>query len=143
GGKIFTEYLKDATSLVYQYSLDGKQEKEIELPGIGSANGFGGRMEDEVVYYSFTSYTHPPSIFKYTIADGSSEIYKKSGVNFDPELYESKQVFYTSKDGTKIPMIITHKKGIELDGTNPTMLYGYGGFNISLTPAFSLSNIVL
>ncbi len=143
GGKIFATYMVDATNRVYQYSLDGKMEKEIELPALGSADGFGGRMEDMVVYYNFTNYVYPSTIFKYDINTGTSEVYKKSGVKFNPEQYESKQVFYTSKDGTKIPMLITHKKGLKLDGTNPTYLYGYGGFNVSLTPGFSTSTIVL
>ncbi len=143
GGKIFATYMVDATNRVYQYSLDGKMEKEIELPALGSADGFGGRMEDMVVYYNFTNYVYPSTIFKYDIKTGTSEVYKKSGVKFNPEQYESKQVFYNSKDGTKIPMLITHKKGLKLDGTNPTYLYGYGGFNVSLTPGFSTSTIVL
>ena len=143
GNKFFANYLKDATSMVLQINADGSLEREIELPGVGSAGGFGGKLEDTELYYSFTSYVYPPTIFKYNIATGESEVYKKSGVKFDPTQFESKQVFYTSKDGTKVPMIITHKKGLELDGTNPTMLYGYGGFNISLTPNFSTSNIVL
>jgi len=143
GGKFFANYLKDATSMVLQIDAEGNVEREIELPGVGSAGGFGGELEDTEFYYSFTSYVYPPTIFKYDIASGTSEVYKESGVKFDPTQFESKQVFYTSKDGTKVPMIITHKKGLELDGTNPTMLYGYGGFNISLTPNFSTSNIVL
>lgn len=142
-GKIFAHYLKDARSVVKQFDLDGNLEREIELPGFGSASGFSGKMDDSTLYYSFASYVYPPSIFKYDVANGTSEIYKESGVNFDPSQYESKQVFYTSKDGTKIPMMITHKKGIKLDGSNPTLLYGYGGFNISLTPGFSTSNIIL
>ena len=143
GGKFFATYMIDATERVYQYSLEGEMEREIELPGLGSAGGFGGRMEDEEIYYTFTSYVYPSTIFNYTIASGESELYKASGVNFDPEQYESRRIFYESKDGTRIPMIITHKKGLEMDGTNPTMLYGYGGFNISLTPGFSTSRIVL
>lgn len=143
GGKIFATYMIDATDRVFQYSLDGEQEREIELPGLGSAGGFGGRNEDTIVYYTFTSYVYPPTIFRYDIPNGASEIYKESNVQFDPEKYESKQVFYTSKDGTRVPMIITHKKGLKLDGTNPSYLYGYGGFNISLTPSFSTSTIVL
>ena len=143
GGKFFANYLKDATSMVLQIDAEGNVEREIELPGVGSAGGFGGELEDTEFYYSFTSYVYPPTIFKYDIASGTSEVYKESGVKFDPTQFESKQVFYTSKDGTKVPMIITHKKGLELDGTHPTMLYGYGGFNISLTPNFSTSNIVL
>lgn len=143
GGKIFASYLKDAISQVFQYDLEGKKEREIALPGIGTASGFSAKKEEKDIYYTFTSYVYPSTIFKYNIETGQSEIYKKSGVKFDPDQYESKQVFYTSKDGTKIPMIITYKKGIALNGKNPTLLYGYGGFNISLTPAFSVSNILL
>lgn len=141
GGKMFATYMIDATEKVYQYNLQGEQEREIKLPAVGSVGGFGGRMEDTELYYSFTNYVYPGTTFKYDIASGTSELYRKSDVDFDPSLYESKQVFYQSKDGTKVPLIITHKKGIALDGTNPTMLYGYGGFNVSLTPSFSLSNI--
>lgn len=143
GEKFFANYLKDATSMVVQFDANGKMEREIELPGLGSAGGFGGRHDDAELYYSFTSYVYPPTIFKYTIATGESVLYKESEVDFDPEAFESKQVFYASKDGTKVPMIITYKKGIKLDGSNPTLLYGYGGFNISLSPSFSTSNIVL
>lgn len=143
GGKIFANYLKDATSLVQQYDRSGKLERTIELPDMGTAAGFGAKRNDRELYYSFTSYVYPPTIFKYDIASGKSSLYKASGVDFDPTKYESRQVFYTSKDGTKVPMIITHKKGLTLDGTHPTLLYGYGGFNISLTPSFSTSNIVL
>jgi prolyl oligopeptidase len=143
GGKIFASYLKDATSLVKQFDLSGTLEREVELPGVGTASGFSAKKEDKDLYYTFTSYINPGTIYKYDIKSGASEIYKTSGVQFDPSQYESKQVFYTSKDGTKVPMIITHKKGIKLDGTNPTMLYGYGGSNISLTPSFSTSNIIL
>ncbi|HTN19370.1 MAG TPA: prolyl oligopeptidase family serine peptidase [Pelobium sp.] len=143
GGKLFASYLKDATSLVLQFDMDGKKEREIALPGIGTASGFSGKKSEKKVYFTFTSYVYPSTVFKYDIKSGQSEIYKKSGVKFDPTKYESKQVFYPSKDGTKIPMIITYKKGIKLDGNNPTLLYAYGGFNISLTPAFSTSNILL
>ncbi len=143
GDKLFASYLKDATSLVIQFDMDGKKEREIALPGIGTAAGFSGKKGDKELYFTFTSYVYPSTVFKYDISSGQSEIYKKSGVNFDPTKYESKQVFYPSKDGTKIPMIITYKKGISLDGNNPTLLYAYGGFNISLTPAFSTSNILL
>ncbi|MGB0979289.1 MAG: prolyl oligopeptidase family serine peptidase [Croceimicrobium sp.] len=142
GGKFFTTYMIDAVHKVYQYNTDGAMEREIELPGPGSVGGFGGRWDDEELYYSFTNYINPGTTFKYNIGTGESELYRKSAVAFDSELYESKQVFYTSKDGTKVPMIITHKKGLEMDGNNPTMLYGYGGFNVSLTPRFSTSNIV-
>ena len=142
GGKIFANYLKDATSLVKQYNMKGAVERTISLPGVGTASGFGSKKEEKELYYSFTSYVYPVTIFKYDITSGNSELYKKSGVQFDPSQFESKQVFYSSKDGTKIPMIITHKKGITLDGKNPTLLYGYGGFSVSLTPAFSTSNII-
>lgn len=142
GGYFFTSYLKDAVSLVKQYDLEGKEIREIELPGLGSAGGFGAKREDTELYYSYTSYVYPPTIFKLQIAEGKSELYKQSGVQFDPTQYESKQLFYTSKDGTKVPMILTYKKGMELNGKNPTLLYGYGGFNVSLTPSFSTSNIV-
>lgn len=143
GNKFFANYLKDATSFVVQFDLDGKKEREITLPGLGTASGFDAKQKEKELYYTFTSYVYPPTIFKYDISSGKSSEYKKSGVSFDPSQYESKQVFYTSKDGTKIPLIITYKKGVVLNGKNPTLLYGYGGFNISLTPAFSTSNIVL
>ncbi|MBC8984229.1 S9 family peptidase [Pedobacter sp. N36a] len=143
GGKLFADYIKDAVSMVLQYDMNGKLEHEIKLPGLGTAGGFGSKKEDKELYYTFTSYVYPATIFKYSVETGKSEVYKKSGVDFDPSNYESKQVFYPSKDGTKVPMILTYKKGIVLDGKNPTVLYGYGGFNISLTPAFSTANIVL
>ncbi len=142
GKKLFAQYVCDAVSQVFQYSLDGKKEREITLPGLGTAGGFGGKQEDTTLYYTFTSYVYPPTIFHYNIASGVSEVYKKSDVKFDPSLYESKQVFYHSKDGTRVPMILTYKKGIRQDGKNPLMLYGYGGFNINLTPSFSISNLV-
>jgi prolyl oligopeptidase len=143
GGKIFASYLKDATSMVVQYDLEGKAERTIQLPGVGTAGGFNAKKNEKELYFTFTSYIYPPTIFKYNVENGQSEVFKKSGVDFDPEKFESKQVFYNSKDGTRIPMIITYKKGLELTDKNPTLLYGYGGFNISLTPAFSTSNIVL
>lgn len=143
GGKIFANYIKDAVSLVLQYDTDGRLEHEIKLPGIGTATGFGSKKEEKELFYMFTSYVYPTTIFKYSVVTGKSEIYKKPGVDFDPSKYESKQVFFTSKDGTRVPMIITHKKGLVLNGKNPALLYGYGGFNISLTPAFSTSVVVL
>ena len=143
GGKIFAEYLQDATSLVQQYDIDGKLERNIPLPAIGTASGFGTKKEEKETYYTFTNYVYPPTIFKYNIATGESAIYKKSTVQFDPTQFESKQVFYKSKDGTKIPMIITYKKGTVMNGKNPLLLYAYGGFSVSLTPAFSTSNIIL
>jgi prolyl oligopeptidase len=143
GGHIFATYLKDATSLVEEYDMAGKKLRTIALPGVGSASGFGGKKLDKETYYTFTSYTYPPTIFKYNLATGTSTVYKKAGVQFDPSKYESKQVFYTSKDGTRVPMIITYKKGLALNGKNPTLLYAYGGFNSSVTPSFSTSNIIL
>lgn len=142
GKKLFAQYLKDAVSEIVQYDLSGKKEHTIALPGLGSAGGFSGKETEKEVYYSFTSYIYPYTLFKYDISTGKSELYKKPAVQFNPDNFESKQVFYTSKDGTKIPMIITYKKGIQLNGHNPLMLYGYGGFNISLTPGFSVSNLV-
>lgn len=142
GKKIFAQYLKDAVSQVFQYDLNGKKEKEISLPGLGTAGGFGGKETEKVTYYSFTSYNYPSTIFKYDITTGKSSVYKKPAVKFDPTQYESKQVFYTTKDGTKIPMIITYKKGMLLTGKNATMLYAYGGFNVSITPSFSVSNMI-
>ncbi len=142
GRKLFAHYLEDAVTKVYQYNTNGAKEKEIMLPGLGTASGFGGKIEEMETYYTYTSYVSPPTIFKYDINTGRSEVYKVSGVSFDPKQYESKQVFYNSKDGEKIPMIITYKKGTKLNGKNPTLLYGYGGFNVSLTPSFSVSNLV-
>ena len=142
GGYFFANYLKDALSQVEQYDLSGNLVRKVELPGQGTVGGFGSRWEEKTLYYTFTSYISPGTIYLYDIETGKSELYKKSGVAFNPDEYESNQVFYTSNDGTKIPMMITHKKGIELNGQNPTMLYGYGGFNISLTPRFSPSSII-
>lgn len=142
GGFFFAEYMVDAVSKVLQYDYEGNLVREVELPGVGSAGGFGAKKEEKELYYSFTNYVTPGSIYKYNIAEGTSELYRKPNIDFNPNDYESKQVFYSSKDGTKIPMIITHKKGLELNGKNPTILYGYGGFNISLTPSFSITNAV-
>lgn len=142
GGYFFANYMVDAVSKVKQYDYSGELVREVELPGIGSADGFGTKKENDELYYSFTNYVTPGTIYKYDIEEGTSEVYNKPNIKFNPEDYESKQVFYTSKDGTKIPMIITHKKGLELNGKNPTMLYGYGGFNISLTPSFNTANAV-
>ncbi|MDI6049348.1 prolyl oligopeptidase family serine peptidase [Flavobacterium sp. XS2P24] len=142
GGYFFANYMKDAVSVVKQYDYSGKLVREIKLPGVGTAGGFGGKKKEKTLYYSFTNYITPGSTFSFEPQTGTSAVYQKPKVDFDSEQYESKQVFYTSKDGTKIPMIITHKKGLKLDGTNPTMLYGYGGFNVSLTPSFSIANAV-
>ena len=142
GGYFFANYMKDAVSLVKQYDYTGKLIREIKLPGVGTAGGFGGKKKEKNLYFSFTNYITPGSIFSLDTQSGTSVVYEKPKVDFNTDLYESKQVFYTSKDGTKIPMIITHKKGLQLDGTNPTMLYGYGGFNVSLTPSFSIANAI-
>lgn len=142
GGYFFANYLKDAVSVIKQYDYSGKLVREIQLPGVGTAGGFGGKKDEKTLYYSFTNYTTPSSVFAFEPNSGKSEIYAKPKVDFKSEDYVSTQVFYTSKDGTKIPMIVTHKKGIKLNGQNPTILYGYGGFNVSLTPNFSISNAV-
>ena len=142
GGYFFTEYMVDAVSKVKQYDYDGKLIRDIELPGIGSVGSIGGEKEDKELYYSFTNYNTPTSIYSYDVETGKSKVYWKPNIDFNSDDYESKQVFYNSKDGTKIPMIITYKKGIELNGKNPTILYGYGGFNVSLTPSFSITNSV-
>lgn len=139
---IFAEYMVDAVSKVFQYDMNGKQIREIKLPGVGSVGGFGGKKEDKELYFSFTNYINPSTIYKFDPQTAEYEVYKKPAIDFDADAYESKQVFYNSKDGTKIPMIITYKKGLKLDGKNPTILYGYGGFNISLTPSFSITNAV-
>lgn len=142
GKMIFANYLKDASTLVRQFDYQGVPVRNIELPGIGTAGGFGGRTDDKEVYYSFTSFTTPTSIYKYDIGSGRSTVYAKPQVDFVPGDYESKQVFYNSKDGTKIPMFIVHKKGLALNGKNPTWLYAYGGFSISQTPNFNASRVV-
>ncbi|MEB8328343.1 prolyl oligopeptidase family serine peptidase [Flavobacteriaceae bacterium KMM 6897] len=142
GGFFFAEYMVDAISKVYQYDYNGKMIREVKLPGLGSASGFGGKKEDKEFYFSFTNYNTPGSSYKYNVETGEYTQYWKPEIDFNPNDYESKQVFYTSKDGTKVPMIITYKKGLELNGKNPTILYGYGGFNISLTPSFSIVNAV-
>ena len=141
-GKIFCSYLKDATSMVQQYDLAGTLERTVELPGVGSASGFSSKWDDETLYFSFANYVTPGSIYRYDPVTGGSDLYRTPEIAFDPAGFESKQVFYTSKDGTQIPMIISYKKGMDLNGNNPALLYGYGGFNISLTPRFSISNVV-
>ena len=142
GGYFFAEYMVDAISKVYQYNNQGKMLRQIALPGLGSAGGFGGKKKETELYFSFTNYNNPESIYKLDIKTGDYSLYWKPEIDFKPEDYVSTQVFYPSKDGTKIPMMITHKKGLPLNGQNPTILYGYGGFNISLTPAFSVINAV-
>ena len=143
GGYMFCNYLKDANSKIYQHKLDGTLVREIGLPALGSAGGFGGKRDEKTLFYTFTSFTYPPTIYKFDPASGASEVFRASEVKFDPSAYETKQVFYTSKDGTKVPMFIVHKKGLKLDGKNPTYLTAYGGFNISITPSFSAATIIL
>ena len=138
----FATYMIDAVSKVLQYDFNGTLIREVRLPGVGSASGFGGKKTAKELYFSFTNYNTPSSSYKYNPKDGTYTSYWKPFIAFNPDGYESKQVFYASKDGTKIPMMITHKKGVELNGKNPTILYGYGGFNISLMPSFSIANAV-
>tara|TARA_R110002096_G_scaffold435097_1_gene659339 strand:- start:2216 stop:4417 length:2202 start_codon:yes stop_codon:yes gene_type:complete len=142
GGYFIAHYMIDAISKVKQYDYNGKLIRDIALPGLGSANGFGGKKEEKTDYFSFTNYYTPTSIYKYNVDTGKIELYRKPAIKFNEDEYESHQVFYSSKYGTKVPMIITHKKGLERNGKNPTILYGYGGFNISLTPSFSITNAV-
>ena len=141
-GYIFASYMKDAVSFIKQYDYNGKLVRDIQLPGVGTAGGFGGKEKEKTLYFSFTNYVTPGTIYSFDPKTGKSAIYQKPKVDFNSADYESKQVFYTSKDGTKVPMIITYKKGTKLNGQNPTILYGYGGFNVSLTPAFSIANAV-
>ena len=136
------DYLKDARSSIKIFNLDGSFVREVTLPGIGSAGGFDGKRRDTETFYVFTSFTTPSTIYRYDMVSGESTIFRQPKVDFNPEEYETKQVLYSSKDGTKVPMFITHKKGLQLDGNNPTYLYGYGGFNVSLSPSFSISNLV-
>ena len=142
GGYIFARYMKDAVTSMKQFDYDGKLIRTIDLPGIGTASGFGGKEKEKDLYFSFTNYITPGTIYKFNTEKGTSEVYQKPNVKFNPENYVSEQVFYTSKDGTKIPMMINYKKGTKLDGKNPTILYSYGGFNISLQPAFSVVNAI-
>jgi prolyl oligopeptidase len=144
GGKLFVSYSKDATTRSYVYSLEGKLENEIHLPGLGTANGFGGNHDDKAVFYSFTSFNYPGTIFKYDIAQKKSDIFRSPDIpGFNSDRYETKQVFYPSKDGAKVPMFLVYKKGLKLDGNNPTLLYAYGGFNISITPSFNPLRLAL
>ncbi|RUO29489.1 prolyl oligopeptidase family serine peptidase [Aliidiomarina sanyensis] len=142
GGYLFANYIVDAVTQVKQYDFDGTLVREVDLPGVGSAGGFSGKIDAEVLYFSFANYTTPSSIFSFDPATGESKLFNQPETLFDPENYVSEQVFYTSQDGTQIPMIISYRKDLELDGTNPTILFGYGGFNISLTPSFSVANAV-
>ena len=143
GGKMYATYLISATNKIFEMDYNGSNKKEIELPAPGSAGGFYGKREETELFYSFTSFTYPSTIFKYDIATGKSEVFYQPELAFDPSAYEAKQVFFKSKDSTDVPMFLVHKKGLKLDGKNPTLIYGYGGFNISLSPYFSTSNIIL
>lgn len=142
GGQMFAGFMKDATNRIYGYDMDGKQLAEIKLPGLGTLAGFNGEKADNTVFYSYTSFAFPTAIYTYDVAKKASAEFFKPEMDFDVSDYETKQVFYESKDKTKIPMFIVHKKGLELNGENPVLLYGYGGFNISLTPNFSVSRLV-
>ncbi|MEI8040977.1 MAG: prolyl oligopeptidase family serine peptidase [Verrucomicrobiota bacterium] len=138
-GEFLASYLKDARSVVKVFALDGKPVREVTLPGLGTAGGFGGKRNDTETFFSFTSFTEPGTIYRHDLATSQSTVFRRPKLDFDESAYETKQVFYSSKDGTKVPMFIVHKRGLKLDGRRPTLLYGYGGFNISLTPSFSVS----
>jgi prolyl oligopeptidase len=139
GGQFIVSYLHDAHSQVKRFDLAGKLLREVQLPGLGSAGGFGGKRGETETFYSFTSYTVPGVIYRFDARTGASTVFRQPKVAFDPAAFETKQVFYTSKDGTRVPLFITHRKGLALDGRNPTLLYGYGGFGIALTPSFSVA----
>jgi prolyl oligopeptidase len=144
GGKLFTSYLKDVTTRIYVHSLDGKLENEVKLPGLGTAGGFGGERDDKTVFYTFTSMNYPSTIFQYDLATRKSTLFRSPEIpGFKPTDYETKQVFYNSKDGTRVPMFLSYKKGLKLDGSNPTLLYAYGGFNITTSPTFNSLRLAL
>jgi prolyl oligopeptidase len=144
GGKIVATYMKDVASRAYVHNLEGAFENEIELPGLGSTGGFGGNMDDTSLFYTFTSFTYPTSIFRYDVAARKSTIFRAPEIpGLDTSLYETSQVFVTSKDGARVPMFLVHKKGLVKDGNNPTLMYGYGGFNIATTPGFNSLRIAL
>lgn len=142
GDMFIASYMKDAHSQIKLYDMTGKFVREVALPGLGTVSGFSGKRDDTETFYSFTSFIAPATVYRYDIKTGKSTIFREPKVDFNPADYETKQVFFASKDGTRIPMFVTHRKGLKLDGTNPTYLYGYGGFNVSLTPGFSISNLV-
>lgn len=144
GGKLFATYMKDVTTRAYVYDLNGKLENEVKLPSVGSASGFGGNNDDKFVFYSFQSLNFPPTIFRYDIATRKSTVFRRVDIpGYKADDYETKQVFYNSKDGTRVPMFLVYKKGLKLDGNNPTLLYGYGGFNVTTSPTFSSLRIAL
>ena len=140
GGYLFVQYLKDASSKVYQYTYDGKLVREITLPGIGTASGFGGEKPDKEFFYTYSSFSTPPSIYRYDVATGQSALFRKTQIKMNTDNFVTEQVFFTSKDGAYVPMFLTYKRGLKMDGNNPVLLYGYGGFNIPMTPGFSISN---
>lgn len=142
GGYLFAKYIKDAVSYVIQYDYNGRKIREISLPGKGTAGGFSGKKTEKNIYFSFSNYIMPSTTYSYHVENGTSDLYYRPNVKFNPDDYVSEQVFFTSKDGTKVPMMISYKKGLKKDGKNPTILYGYGGFNISLTPSFSVVNAI-
>ncbi|WP_066832672.1 prolyl oligopeptidase family serine peptidase [Rufibacter ruber] len=142
GGRLILNYMKDAATLVRVHDTAGKWLHDVQLPTIGTAGGFGGKKEDKTVFYTFTSYTYPSAIYQYEVAANKSTLFRKAEVDVDMDAYETRQIFYTSKDGTRVPMFITHKKGLQLNGNNPTYLYAYGGFNSSQTPGFSISRML-
>lgn len=143
GGKIIAQYMKDAYSQAFIYELSGEKIGDLRLPGIGTMAGFNGQKDDNIAFYGFTSFTYPTTIYKYDIGKNESSVYRAPEIDFDASAYETKQVFYQSADGTEIPMFIVHKRGLRMDGSNPTLLYGYGGFNASLTPGFSPTRLIL
>jgi prolyl oligopeptidase len=142
GNQFVAEYLKDAKTQTKMYDLDGQLVREVEFPGIGTASGFGGKRTDTETFYTFSSFATPPSIYRYDLLTGQSRLFRRADVKFHPENYEVKQVFYHSKDGTRVPMFLAYRKGITLDGNNPTLLYGYGGFSIPMTPGFQASRLL-
>lgn len=143
GGKIVARYMKDAYSQAFIYDMEGNKTGDLNLPGIGTMAGFNGLKDDNIAFYGYTSFTYPTTIYKFDIEKNESTVFRAPEIDFDPSAYETKQEFYKSKDGTMIPMFIVHKKGLRMDGTNPTLLYGYGGFNVSLTPGFSPTRLIL
>ncbi len=141
-GNVFVaSYLKDARSLVRLFDTDGRLVRDVRLPGIGTASGFGGRRADTETFYTYSSFTTPPSVYRYDMLTGESQLFRQSQVDLDPDEYIVRQVFYTSRDGTRVPMFVSHRRDLKLDGTNPTLLYGYGGFNIPITPGFSVTRL--
>ncbi len=144
GGKVIVTYMKDVASKAYVHNLEGALENEIALPGLGAASGFSGNMDDKFVFYTYSSFMYPTSIFRYDIAARKSSLFRAPEIpGLDANQYETKQVFFSSKDGTKVPMFLTYRKGITLDGNNPTLMYGYGGFQVATTPSFNSLRIAL